>query len=263
MELIKLILIEGESMDNKRLVQKIEELSMNALPAIQTHIFDGWILRFSKGYTKRANSVNPIYFSNEELKRKVEKSEQLFREKKLRVVYKLTSVVYPGDLDSTLEKNGYIFDGVTSVQVLSLKEIEAPTENNVEVYKNLHDKWFSNFCILNSISENDQPTLKILLSNIIPKTCFILLTNSENAVIACGLGVLEDKYIGLFDIVTNEKYRNQGYGKQLILNILKWGKENGAENAYLQVEIKNTSALNLYSKRGFEEKYRYWYRIKE
>ena len=32
--------------------------------------------------------------------------------------------------------------------------------------------------------------------------------------------------------------------------------------AYLQVEEKNLSALNLYSKCGFEVAYSYWYRIK-
>jgi hypothetical protein len=39
----------------------IEELSMNAWPSIQTVLLDGWILRMSNGYTKRANSVNPLY----------------------------------------------------------------------------------------------------------------------------------------------------------------------------------------------------------
>lgn len=38
-----------------------EELQMNALPSLQTILYDGWVLRFAKGYTNRANSVNPIY----------------------------------------------------------------------------------------------------------------------------------------------------------------------------------------------------------
>jgi len=43
------------------MIQRIEELSMNALPALSTVFLNGWILRFSNGYTRRANSVNPIY----------------------------------------------------------------------------------------------------------------------------------------------------------------------------------------------------------
>ncbi|WP_028402414.1 GNAT family N-acetyltransferase [Ectobacillus panaciterrae] len=250
-------------MANKTLIQKIEELSMNALPALQTQLFDGWILRFSDGYTKRANSINPLYVSNEELKNKIENSEQIYRKRNLRVVYKLTPQVHPNNLDSILEKTGYLLDSLTSVQVLSLEEIEVSSKHNVIVYNNLQDKWFSNFCNLNNVSEKDQPTLKQMLRNIIPKTCYVMLSDDSNETFSCGMGVLESEYIGLFDIVTNEKYRNRGYGRKLILNILQWGKENDAKNAYLQVMLNNTPALKLYSKLGFKEEYRYWYRIKE
>lgn len=79
--------------------------------------------------------------------------------------------------------------------------------------------------------------------------------------ITCGLGVLENDFIGLFDIVVDKQYRNIGYGRHLVLGILQLGKSNGAKKAYLQVEKKNASALKLYSSIGFKEVYEYWYRI--
>jgi hypothetical protein len=51
---------------------------MNALPAIQTNVYDGWILRFAAGYTKRTNSINPIYSSNVDLNSKIENAEQMW-----------------------------------------------------------------------------------------------------------------------------------------------------------------------------------------
>jgi hypothetical protein len=36
----------------------MEELSINALPALQTMYVDDRVVRFAKGYTKRAISVN-------------------------------------------------------------------------------------------------------------------------------------------------------------------------------------------------------------
>ncbi|HEX3029647.1 MAG TPA: hypothetical protein VHT34_10180 [Clostridia bacterium] len=47
-----------------------EELQMNALPSLQTILFDGWILRFADGYTNRANSINPVYECKEDVNQK-------------------------------------------------------------------------------------------------------------------------------------------------------------------------------------------------
>jgi len=252
----------GGNMVTKQLIQKIEELSMNALPALQTTVYDGWVLRFADGYTKRANSINPIYFSTEELNSKIENAEKMYRKKNLKIVYKLTEQVSPENLDRTLEINGYFIDGLTSVQVLSLKDKSVKIGHKVTVYDTLQDKWFKSFCELNNISEKDQLTLKQILNNIIPKSCYFLLSDDDE-ILACGMCVLESDYIGLFDIVTREEYRNRGYGSILIHNILQWGKDNGAKYAYLQVMLNNAPALKLYSKLGFKEIYRYWYRIKE
>jgi hypothetical protein len=49
----------------------MEELSLNAWPAHQTLLYDGWVIRFANGYTKRANSVNPLYLSTIDLDEKI------------------------------------------------------------------------------------------------------------------------------------------------------------------------------------------------
>ena len=113
------------------------------------------------------------------------------------------------------------------------------------------------------MAHEHQSTLREMLESISTTTCFMLMKGENNEIIACGLGVLEQNYLGLFDIVTNEKYRNLGYGTKLVKSLLDWGIDNGAEYAYLQVELKNLPALRLYSKLGFKEKYRYWYRMKQ
>ncbi|MFN2156932.1 MAG: hypothetical protein ACK2UX_16980, partial [Anaerolineae bacterium] len=43
------------------LAEQIEAASLDAWPALEQIAYDGWILRFSDGYTKRANSVNSMY----------------------------------------------------------------------------------------------------------------------------------------------------------------------------------------------------------
>lgn len=41
---------------------KLEERALNAWPGIQQAVYDGWLLRFAHGYTRRANSVVSMMF---------------------------------------------------------------------------------------------------------------------------------------------------------------------------------------------------------
>lgn len=244
------------------MLRLIEELSMNAWPSLQTMVYDGWILRFANGYTRRANSVNPLYSSARDVYRKIEHCETLYQSKNLNIVFKMTSEVYPEILDQLLSRIGYKDDAYTSVRVLELNNDLQKSFTQPLIVTNFPDEdWVTNFCRLNNICERNSVTLKKMLENIIPKKCFASI-QLDNKVIACGMGVLEHDFIGVFDIVVDVNYRNQGYGRQLILNLLRWGKVNGAKNAYLQVMLDNLPALKLYSNLGFQEIYKYWYRIK-
>lgn len=48
----------------------MEELSLNNWQPLSTLLYDGWVLRFANGYTKRANSIQPILYSTLELEQK-------------------------------------------------------------------------------------------------------------------------------------------------------------------------------------------------
>ena len=246
------------------MIRKIEELSLNAWPALQTFAYDGWLMRFANGYTKRANSVNPIYAPNndDDVEKKIEYCENIFRSRNLTPVFKMTSAAYPENLDEILDYYGYTTIDDTSVQLLELSMLREPSLHSVRLYEKLNDTWLNQYCLLSSNhNESNMATMKQMLSLIIPNTCYISLYDHET-VVACGLGVIERGYLGIFDIVTNLHYRNRGFGEELILNLLKWGKENGATYSYLQVMLSNAPALRLYSKLGFQEIYRYWYRVK-
>ncbi len=101
-----------------------------------------------------------------------------------------------------------------------------------------------------------------MLQSIIPAS-FYIFVEVEGQVVASGNGVVEDGYLGVFNVVVQPDYRGQGYGKVAMLGILKEGKILGAEKSYLQVICNNEVAVNLYKSLWYKKVYRYWYRRKD
>ncbi|WP_438351734.1 GNAT family N-acetyltransferase [Paenibacillus sp. FA6] len=115
---------------------------------------------------------------------------------------------------------------------------------------------------MNGLSKcNKLITQKIIAGSQLRGGYFTLYNNSIP--VACGLGVVEGDYVGLYDVVTDKQYRNKGYGEQLILHILHWAKSIGATKSYLLVVKNNISAIQLYNKLNYKEQYTYWYRHKK
>lgn len=243
------------------MITHIEELSLNAWASLHTFLYDGWVICFSDGYTKRANSVNPLYPSTVDIDEKISFCENLYENKNMAVIFKITSAAYPRYLDERLNKIGYRKDSPVSVKTADLESAELFPASEVNLNENLSDEWLENFCRMNSVEGQNRRTLKKILLNILPEHRFVSVKSDGN-IIACGLGVLQSGYIGLFDIVTDKDFRNRGYGGKIVSNLLAWGKQNNAKKAYLQVTLDNMTAINLYSKIGFVEEYQYWYRIK-
>lgn len=215
-------------MDNKF----IEELSLNHWQSLSTLLYDGWVLRFADGYTKRANSINPIHYSTCNLTIKIKECENIYSAHHLPTIYKITPFIHPMHLDETLEEMGYTLIDTTSVQTLNLDNISEPKLTSVIINEEITSGWLEDFCRLNHVQNKDKYVMERMLSNIKTKKGFISFYYEEQFV-ACGLGVIGREYIGLYDIVTEKNYRNRGFGEQMILNLLKWGKENGAKYSYL------------------------------
>lgn len=244
-------------MDHKML----EELSLNNWPSLSTLFYDGWVLRFSDGYTKRSNSISPIHYSTCNLEQKISECEQIYALNHLPAIYKITPFVHPIKLDQILEDKGYSLIDLSSIQTLNLDHIQKPPLDSVKIETHIDNEWLNDFCRINRVEHANRPAMEGILSNIKTKKGFISLYD-EGKVVACGLGVIERAYIGLYDIVTDIEYRNRGFGEQLLLNLLTWGRENGAKYSYLAVVMNNKPALKLYSKLGYTEAYKYWYRVK-
>jgi ribosomal protein S18 acetylase RimI-like enzyme len=243
------------------MIRTLEELSLNALPALQTLVLDGWVLRFAAGYTRRANSVSPLYPAGAEAVGRVRACERLYAAQGLRTVFKLTPVAQPAGLDQCLAGLGYRLEARTSVQTLSLAESPHPADGPTPAINSaLSESWLAALGALAQVEGRHRPTLARMLGSLIPTPGFALIEEAGRAV-ACGLGVVQGGYVGLFDVVTAPDARRRGLGRRLVAGLLDWGRQNGAHTAYLQVMHANQPALGLYAALGFREVYSYWYRV--
>lgn len=251
-------------------LRRIEEAALNSWPAFQQMLFDGWVLRFAQGYTKRANSITPLYQENLPLLEKIQACEELYFEKGLPPVFRLTSLYSEKQsdrLETILEQQKYQFLDLTVVLSLELKQLKQEFilqkfSPEIEFYHQRIEDWIEIFHQLKESKNQFQHKMhQKLIHLILAQKCLMILKQSEIP-IACGLGVLEQEYLGLFDLVVAPSHRNQGVGRKVMMNFLKWGLENGAKFAYLQVLQNNSPALSLYKKIGFQQVYQYWYRLK-
>lgn len=250
------------NVEQLRQIQTIEELSLNALPCLQQIIDDGWILRFADGYTKRANSITPLYPSSQDLVTKIKRCEKIYRNFDLRPIFRLTDTAKSQALDRTLEELGYQKQDRVSVQVRAIDN--TGIENNrlfPTLASEISEEWLDHYVHAANLPLEHWNTLSTMLEIIPSSTCYAWLKDRPSFC-SCGLGILERNYLGLFFMVTALKQRGKGYAGQLIAALLDWGKYNGATQAYVQVETNNQSAINLYRKLGFVEVYQYFYRLK-
>jgi len=238
------------------LAQQVEEAALNAWPALRQIVYDGWLLRFADGYTKRANSVTPLHPSQIDLAQKIEFCEQAYPHQQLPCIFRLPSFdAFP--LDDLLAQRGYTLRDPTLVLCRDLHTLAAA--DHISVRHDTLDRWLETFCRLSNTAPDQHRTHHTMLQRITQQCLWATLVLDEP--VACGMGVREGPLFGLFDIVTASGQRNRGYGTQLVQAMLQWAAQHGAAQAYLQVVAHNAAARHVYARLGFAELYQYWYRI--
>jgi GNAT superfamily N-acetyltransferase len=244
-------------------LRRLEEAGFNAWPALQTMLLDGWVLRFAGGYTKRANSINPTYpGSTADLAAKVDACEQIYRRRGLPAIFRLTSFGTPDGLDELLAARGYHLIDRTLVMRRPLAVPVPPLRRDLTVRDTPLEEWLDRYVGFSGAPLDMRETHAAMLRQIAGLPRFATLTDeSSGDPVACGLAVVEQGLVGLFEIVTDRAKRNQGFGGALVAAMLAWASTHGAADAYLQVVATNEPACHLYRNLGFVDAYHYWYRV--
>jgi GNAT superfamily N-acetyltransferase len=241
----------------------LEERSLNASGAFQSIVYDGWLLGYRAGPTKRLRCVNPFYSSTLPLAQKVEHCIGFYAGVGLPAIFRLLPFSQPPELDAWLERAGWQAFEDTKVLHVRLDDVPSaqpiPRHDSVEIVDVV--AWQEPAAALLGATPAEIPRMvERARSYPLPHAGALLRRGGE--VVACGLVKFEAGHAGLFAVHTVKALRGQGLGRSIVSALLAEAVRQGAHSAYLQVTADNAPALAVYEQFGFAPAYEYWYRAR-
>ena len=253
----------------EKMNRNIEEISLNAFPAECVDLYDGWVIRRTPNYpSRRINSINILTMpSIETLSDKIAYCESFFKGRCSEITFKMSDMKPHATMDALLASKGYLKVTPTNVMVLNLKTVvnQSPNSNlkrlSFSLEQTLSHEWLEDYVKFKHLSEKEHRTLQTCLEKIANQV-YYLSVRDKGRWVGAGQAVVEDGYVGLFDIAVHEDYRCKGVGRKIVETLVEKAKEKGVKIAYLQVVADNEPAKKLYKSLGFQDHYQYWYRVK-
>lgn len=238
---------------------QLEELLLNSIPARQTVVFDGWVVRLNDHYTYRANCVCPLHYDSEkEIIQKVKYCEELFNRQEMPTVFKVTPSLQKGFAE-ILTRMGY--EKIKTVNVMGCEVAQEMPEQNLylECHEKPDEEWLKASVELTGVLNPGLASVHCEgIRNITVESIFVE-ARIDGKIVGCGYGTVERNYVGIYDLHVLPQYREKGFGTAICNVILAFGKRNGAHEAYLIVHSKNQNAISLYEHKGFRKVYEYYF----
>ena len=253
--------------------QQLEIMSFKAWPALNETERGGCFFRLSEGYTKRANSANPVLHDMKNPGLLIDSCISVYRNAGLTPVFKIIDTEKYTKLDARLEALGWSKIDPTAVMTAELEPAgqaaAAEEDVNIIVEDRITSGWIENYYRVSGIKPEHKDIAGKMLREIDAPVIAVSVslsaadgrTAEPAGIAACGYGHISGDAVGLFDITVAPAYRNKGLGRLLVRSIMNKAADAGCSRAYLQVVEENAPAVNLYRSEGFSEVYGYWYRI--
>ena len=243
-------------MPERALEWRVEETCLNAWPALREVLLDGWVLRFSAGLTRRANSANPLrQVSQVDLRA----CEALYRRVGLPTIFRVLSLMGPM-VDKRLAEAGYTAEGESCVLYGPIEDIEAARDPDVGLLDKPTPEWFGAMAALQNHSSEQAATYRRIVGQLAIPAAFAALSD-EGGIVALAYGALHTGLLCYESVITNSPRRRRGWGRRIVKALAAWARDQGAVGVCLEVEAHNAPARALYDAVGLKtELYRYHYR---
>lgn len=239
-------------------VRRLEELAFAGWPALETRDVAGWRLRFSGGYTKRANSINALGQDAQTDPATVDGLEAAYRERGQPAVWRLGPLA-PAAITGVLGARGYRTIERSLVQVCPLDRTFAPALE-VRIHARPTEPWIEAFAAHSPVRPEHRDTMRRMVTAIAAPVGFAFVEEAGRPM-AMAIGAVNGDHMGLFDVLVMPEARRRGLARKVTESLYAWAWSHGARFAYLQVVATNRAAMPLYEAQGFRTVYAYEYRV--
>jgi ribosomal protein S18 acetylase RimI-like enzyme len=238
-------------------VAALEDVCERAWPPRERVELDGAVLRFTDGFTRRANSAR-VDGGSADLGGLVARAEREYRRRGLRPGFRLTPLSPPA-FERLLGERGYVVDTEAVVMVADAlpEPAAARADGAIVLEPELAEEWLRAFRAVERQwpAEQDPGARWVLGSGDSPRR--FALARVDGAPAATGYARLEDDWLYIACVGTFPEHRRRGLARAVSERLFGWGAASGACRAILQVETKNAAAQGLYAQLGFRPRYVY------
>ena len=248
----------GRPMECRALAWRVEEACLNAWPALRQALFGGWILRFSGGLTRRANSANPLGIGSTDPDALIAGCQALYRHHRQPAIFRLPTLIGPS-IDEELAARGYGGEGGSLVLYAELGALPTARDPAVRLLRQPAADWLAAMAALQRQTKKQAMLYRRIVGALAIPAAFAALIDGVG-VAALAFGAIHDGVLCYESVVTDPRRLRQGHARRIIASLAAWAVEQGASGACLEVEAANAPALALYAALGFKELYRYHYR---
>jgi GNAT superfamily N-acetyltransferase len=216
-------------------IRNIEHAAALAWPGVEQRWLGGWLLRFGRGSTRRANSAVPLgvrtdsdvsalidWYAARGVAPLIAAPDRLFR-------------VPPG---VPTEAENLVMTGDVTTQRPSPVAIAARPD----------DDW-------QSLYRRDVP-VDVLTAVVDGEVAFAMTAGAAVGRAAVTTAPDGTRWVGLSALHVVEAARRRGLARELCEALVAWGAERGATRTYAQVLADNTAATRLYESMGFSVHHR-------
>ncbi|MCH9668848.1 MAG: GNAT family N-acetyltransferase [Actinomycetia bacterium] len=216
-------------------IRNLEHAAALGWPGIEQQWRDGWLMRYGRGATRRANSAVPLRFTSH---------EQLVEAADWYAARGVPALISAPDRLFRVPA-GVPVDAETLVMAGDLPNVTMPSPGaaNVTLSSQPSMAW-------KAINPRDIAD-DVLTAVVDGEVAF-----DELAGVVAGRAAVTDapdgtRWAGLSAVHVSEPARRQGAARTLCAELLDWGRRRGATRTYVQVVADNEPARALYASMGF------------